>query len=215
MSSRILRSAAAALATPVAWPTIARKSAGGVGGPESRAVTAEAGPPPPDMLAEIERRIALAREAAFREGEAAGMARSASRLDPLVARFSQTIEQLASQRSRLRREAEQDLVKLAVAIARRVLHREMSVDPQALLGVVRAALDKLDAREVHRVRFNPEDLEILRGRVDAGRSVELTGDPALERGAVIFETTRGVLDASVETQLGEIERGLADLVRSS
>jgi len=30
---------------------------------------------------------------------------------------------------------------------------------------------------------------------------------------VIFETSRGDLDASIDTQLGEIERGLADVVR--
>jgi flagellar biosynthesis/type III secretory pathway protein FliH len=29
----------------------------------------------------------------------------------------------------------------------------------------------------------------------------------------VFETARGNLDASVESQLGEIERGLADILR--
>jgi len=44
-------------------------------------------------------------------------------------------------------------------------------------------------------------------------SVEIIGDATLERGAVIFDTARGNLDASLSTQLQEIERGLIDLVR--
>jgi flagellar assembly protein FliH len=43
--------------------------------------------------------------------------------------------------------------------------------------------------------------------------VELIADPGLERGAIILDSSRGALDASVETQLAEIERGFADLVR--
>jgi flagellar assembly protein FliH len=40
----------------------------------------------------------------------------------------------------------------------------------------------------------------------------VTPDPGLERGAAVLETARGELDASIETQLAEIERGFADLV---
>jgi flagellar assembly protein FliH len=35
-------------------------------------------------------------------------------------------------------------------------------------------------------------------------------DASREPGAVIFETQRGNLDASIESQLQEIERGLTD-----
>ena len=41
---------------------------------------------------------------------------------------------------------------------------------------------------------------------------EVVAEPRLERGAAIFETTRGSLDASIETQLDEIQRGLIDRI---
>jgi hypothetical protein len=44
--------------------------------------------------------------------------------------------------------------------------------------------------------------------------IEVIGDGALERGSAVFETARGSLDASAETQLAEIERGLTDRLRS-
>ena len=46
-----------------------------------------------------------------------------------------------------------------------------------------------------------------------GGLVEVVPDPSRELGAVIFETTRGNLDASVDSQLQEIERGLTDRLR--
>jgi flagellar assembly protein FliH len=52
-------------------------------------------------------------------------------------------------------------------------------------------------------------------KIGLPRRVEVIADPGIERGAVILETGRGMLDASVETQLVEIERGFADMVRHS
>jgi flagellar biosynthesis/type III secretory pathway protein FliH len=43
--------------------------------------------------------------------------------------------------------------------------------------------------------------------------VEVIADPSRAVGTVIFETQHGNLDASVESQLQEIERGLADRLR--
>ena len=56
------------------------------------------------------------------------------------------------------------------------------------------------------------DLLAARG-LPAG--VEVAADPGLERGGFLIDTSRGALDASIATQLQEIEHGLTDLVRSS
>jgi flagellar assembly protein FliH len=121
-------------------------------------------------------------------------------------------------RQRLRHEAEEDVIALAIAIARRVLHREITMDPGALLGLAKAALEKIDVRELHLVRLHPENVSMVQQELEnigLPRRVEVIADPSLERGAVILETGRGMLDASVETQLVEIERGFADMVRHS
>jgi len=140
----------------------------------------------------------------------------AAQLEAMEGRLARSIEELTGLRARFRHEAEEDVVELALAIARRVLHRELTVAPDALLGLVKAALEKIEAREVHRVRVSREDApQVQRFFEEMGlpRRVEVIADPSLPRGAVILDSTRGLLDASVETQLLEIERGFADLVR--
>jgi flagellar assembly protein FliH len=131
-------------------------------------------------------------------------------------RLAQSIEDLASLRARLRSEAEADLVQLSLAIARRVLRREMAIDPEALHGLVLGALEKLQGQEICRVKVHPSHAALvsacLRQSV-TGSSVEVIADSTREPGAVVFETARGNLDASVDSQLQEIERGLADRLR--
>jgi flagellar assembly protein FliH len=169
-----------------------------------------------ELEREVESRPKQAYQRGYDEGQVAGIQQANARLEPLMAKLALSIKDLATVRKRHLIDAEEDAVRLAIAVARRVLHRELSVDPESLWGVVKAAFERVDARDIHRVRLNPEDVPILqRHLASAGMPprVELVPDPALERGGVIVETDRGSIDASVSSQLGEIERGLVDLVR--
>jgi flagellar assembly protein FliH len=163
---------------------------------------------PGTKVALLEQNISQARAAGRAEGEA--LAKQA--MQPVLQKLAAAIHDSAELRARLREQAESDLVRLAIAIARRVVGREVNTDPEAIAGLVKAALEKLRVQEVLRVRLNPQyKASVIDCLARFGASqVEVLGDPACEPGAVVFETTRGNLDASVETQLREIERGLTD-----
>jgi len=47
-------------------------------------------------------------------------------------------------------------------------------------------------------------------RSGVAASLDISADPSLQPGGLVIETKRGNLDASVETQLKEIERGFTD-----
>jgi len=97
-----------------------------------------------------------------------------------------------------------------------VLHREITADPSALSALVGAALEKLRNQEICRVRIHPDLEKLLKSLLEQfGRSaaIEVLPDAKLPRGGVTFEIARGALDASVDTQLREIERGLVDEIR--
>jgi flagellar assembly protein FliH len=171
-------------------------------------------PAPPED--ETEQRMQAAYQQGLQEGHTSAQQDMSAQLGVMNGRLARTIEELTGLRQRFRREAEEDLVALSLAIARRILHRELTIAPEALLGLVKAALEKIDGRELHRVRVRPEDAAMIQQhfeKMGLPRRVEVIGDPGLERGAAILDSSRGALDASVETQLTEIERGFADLVR--
>jgi len=151
-----------------------------------------------------------------REGEAAGRAQASAEVRPVIDRLARAIDEISAFRPRLRREAEADTIQLSLAIARRVLRRQMAVDPEALHGLVLGALEKLEGQEVTRVRLHPSHAAAVSACLEQyGRAnrIEILPDPSREAGTMIFETPRGNLDASIDSQLQEIERGLADCLR--
>ena len=159
-------------------------------------------------------KVREARDAGYREGEAAGMLRAEEAGRPVFEKLTSAIADLGSLRKRLRHETEKDLVKLAIAIARRVLHREISLDAMAIQGLVRAALDKVQTREITEIRIYPGHEDAVRRCLAAHHStgIEVICDPALQPGDIAIATRRGDLQASIDTQLAEIERGLTDRI---
>ncbi len=79
----------------------------------------------------------------------------------------------------------------------------MTADPDALLGVVSAALAKLQSQDLLRVRAHPgmeKSLKHFFSRVNGVENCQVVADPSLPAGGLILETSRGRLDASVESQ---------------
>jgi len=176
--------------------------------------SAPPGRTPEQAAAGAESRVA--HQQGFEEGQAAARKELAGQVEAMNARVARSVEELSGLRRRFRHEAEEDVVALAIAVARRILHRELTVEPEALLGLVKAALEKMEVRETHSARVSARDAPMVRQYLEEmglPRRVEVIADPGLERGAVILDSPRGILDGSVETQLSEIERGFADLVR--
>jgi flagellar assembly protein FliH len=168
---------------------------------------------------ELERQLEKSSREAFqngmRQGEAEGRKQAVAQLEGELQRLGRTVAEMAGLRHAIRREAEEELVRLALAIARRILHRELTVDPGALTGLVKAALEKIEIRDTYRVRTHPEHVAAVTrclAQIGAPQKIEVLPDTSLEKGSAIFETGRGSLDASVETQLAEIQRGLVDLL---
>jgi flagellar assembly protein FliH len=167
-----------------------------------------------NLEAELSMRVDQARQMGFREGETTGHAKAYAAIDAALQRLARAAADLASYRPAYRRESEQEMVRLSLSIARKVLKRELTVDPCALQGVVKAALETLNTSEIYRIRLAAPDAAALERHILAmglPQAIEVVADPSLERGAVLFDTARGQVDAGVQTQLNEIERGFTDL----
>jgi flagellar assembly protein FliH len=214
MSSRVLRPEDGVETTAVLW-----RQANGPAAQTDRPRAADALPSESrskEIEQEAQARARVSYNQGLAAGEAAALQRMHQKLDPVLNGLNGVIAELASTRKRVRAEAEDDAVKLAIAIARRILYRELATDPEAILGLVKAAFGKLNARETHCLRVAPADaaaIEEHRAQLRFPLALEIASDAALTPGSAIFETSRGELDASVDTQLAEIDRGLTDVLK--
>jgi flagellar assembly protein FliH len=203
-SSKILREGELSGVTPMAWRTTSTPPP--VPQP-AKAPAVDAGP-----YGDQEEARKESYQRGFSEGRKVGHEQAVAEIQPVMDRLSRSLADLATVRSRVRKTAESDLLKLAIAVARRVIHRELTLDPGSIEGLIRVALEKLESRELCRVRVHPDQEPVIRtllARFSAA-PVELIPDPALQCGDVLFETAHGTLDGSIEAQLQEIERGFAD-----
>jgi flagellar assembly protein FliH len=206
-TSKVLLPEELASVTPIWW----RDS---VAAPPSQlappAPPADAPAPAPADRERIERE---AYQRGFADGKTLGKEHAAAEVQPVLERLSRCLSELSALRPRMRRDAEKDLVKLSIAIARRVLHRELTLDPESIEGLIKVALDRLESRELCTVRVHPDQeaaIRILLDRFSNAHKIEIISDKSLRLGDVLLETAHGSIDASVDAQLSEIERGFAD-----
>jgi flagellar assembly protein FliH len=108
-----------------------------------------------------------------------------------------------------------EVVKLALAIAARVLHREAKLDPLLLSGAVRVALEKVAEDSTTVLHVPMSELEMWqRAFVLAPEpSLQLVGDERLGPGECVLNTNVGKVELGVNAQLEEIERGFFDLMQ--
>jgi flagellar assembly protein FliH len=177
-------------------PLVSRSGPGGPGGPAGAAATAAA------------EREAFAE--GYAQGERAGIDAAARQLDAQRARLEQTLDELSTLRDRLTRRTERQVVELALAVAGRILHREISLDRELLLVMARLALDRLGDAPAATVRLHPDDEAAVRGGRAAwpGGAIEVAADPSVKPGGCVLQTDVGHVDLGIDAQLGELSAAL-------
>lgn len=127
------------------------------------------------------------------------------------------VVELTGLKEHILRASEEDLLELAVMIARKVIHQEIAMDRLILAKVVSAAVSNASDRDELVIRLNPEDHRLvsahkhlyLNGCSDE-RLVELRADEVIAPGGCIVDTVMGEIDARTDSQVDEIFRRLLE-----
>jgi flagellar assembly protein FliH len=185
------------------------------------ATAAMSSPVPESSLDEV--RIAqqahlatLEREAfanGYAAGERAGVEAGNKRAEAMLRRLAQTLDELRALRETMIRQTEQQMVSLSLAIARRILRREVAVDHDLLVAMARVALERVGESGTATIRLSPEDYAATvqrHGDHWAGSRVKVVADPSVSRGGCLVESEFGFVDASVEAQFDQVAQALTE-----
>lgn len=213
-------SATTGAATPVAsWleavadgvvPATGRRPAQRVTSAAVAALTAVPGPgvAAPPTAAQVEQEI-YAR--GFAEGQQMAAAAAQQETGALAKKLAATLDDLVRARDQMIRHTEKQMVQLSLAVARRVVHREVTVDPTALLTMMRVALERVSDAARVTVRLNPADHQAVTAALadsPASDQIAMTADARVPRGGCKVESEYGDIDAGVDAQIQEIARAL-------
>jgi len=188
------------------------------------------------------RQLESLQQQAYEEAHAAGYAAGKAEAREHLARFEAIMRTLARPLEELDARVEEELVALAISVARQLIRRELRTDPGEVVAAVREALALLPVgvREV-RVHLHPEDAKIVRA-VASGRNGDLphfqrppqaeaaagneegphfeqqmwriVEDPVLTRGGCRIESESSQIDARLETRIGAVVSRLLGGARS-
>lgn len=129
--------------------------------------------------------------------------RADARVQSALAALHHAAEQLHAQRDRWLDQFQEETVRLGVAIADRLLHRTLAVHPEAVIDLVRSALEWSVGADHLTVRLHPADAELVTSaatslQTETCATLEFVADESLSRGDCVVETPNGQIDARRE-----------------
>lgn len=138
-----------------------------------------------------------------------------ARAASIQAKLEDLCGQFSKERTKYFAGVEAEVVRLALAVASRILHREVILDPLLLRGAVRVALERLKENSGISLQIPKSQEEDWKGLLEetAGREITVVADPRLQAGECLLETSVGRVDLGIQAQLEEIERGFFDLLQ--
>jgi flagellar assembly protein FliH len=153
------------------------------------------------LLSERERRAyERGRQEGFAEGQRAAQQVRAQH-DREVARV---LDELRGRFGELESGGAEQVLQLALAIARQVVRREVEVDAAAVMPALREAVAAVIEQQTHpRVHLNPQDLERLREDLDADgvlKGCRFVPDATVRRGGCRVETAHSDVDATLQSR---------------
>lgn len=167
---------------------------------------------------ELGKSFEAGRERGFGEGRAAEREAAASAMQAREAaralQIAGLVEGFHGERARYFEAVEHEVVRLAMAVAARILRREAQVDPLLLSGAMRVALGQLSSSTQVSLKVPAADLELWADAIAhmpnlAVRPVVVAGQE-MQLGECRLETELGMVDLGFAAQLAEIERGFFD-----
>lgn len=194
--------------SPSRWEMPSIDSAAAIQGRRSGKTVAE--------LEELERRTY---EEAFAKGRAEGLASIEREMRPQlqqlqtrIDRFDSIVGTLAQPLQKLDVEVEDQLMQLALTVARHLIRRELRIEPSQVIAIIRetVALLPASARDV-RVHLHPEDAAIVREKLatpTGERAWTIAEDPVMSRGGCRVTTETAQIDARLETRIGSVVNAL-------
>lgn len=186
---------------------------------EEESIVAAAKDEERNLADETRRSFEAGRERGMEEGRAAERAAHLPAEQHLAEELRRLAGGFAAGRDNYLRAVEHEVVRLALAVASRILRREAQSDPLLLMGAVRVALGQLAASAEVRLHVPSADAGLW------NEAVALVPNPpvrpmviaeeAMRLGECRLETSLGQVNLGLRAQLDEIERDFSDCAATS
>lgn len=167
------------------------------------------------IIEEAKKKVSEIEKSAYEKGEKKVFEDGRKKLEPVIEMFQQKINEFIEYKKELFIKSEKEILELAVFLAQRVIHHEVRIQNDVILGVIKSATKKILGREQIIIRINPEDMEYvlqnkpkLKDEFKDIPQVSFKEDISITKGGCIIDTTYGSIRATLEEEFDELVKHL-------
>ena len=151
---------------------------------------------------------------AFDNGFAEGRQQTEDTYNNACRALAEAASQVDGLKEKLFRDSEEELLQLALIVAKLVIHQEVSIDKKILAHFLAEATRGFTDQDEIVISLNPEDCRLVSANrhlylgTGEKRHITLKPDESVSFGGCMVDTPTGVVDARIEAQLAEIFKRL-------
>ena len=130
--------------------------------------------------------------------------------------LAQTTELLVKARTEQEqffKNANRDLMDLAFKIAEKIIGKQLEMEPETIIGIVKQAMQTVRQSKQLTIRVHPEDAKLLKENEEElqetlgrQRILDVVEDKKVHRGGCIIESEIGTVEAQLQTQLDRLKK---------
>ena len=152
------------------------------------------------------------KEEAKKEGYEEGLASAKSDIEDLKNKFSEFF----NYKTEVYEKVSDCIYEVSMEIARKIINKQVENDKEYIISMIKGVVEEIHKTENKiTLKVMPKDVEIVRDKVSEIFSgeyfeakISVVPDNNIKEGGVIVETSNGIIDATLETQLSIIEKAL-------
>lgn len=152
------------------------------------------------------------KESAKQEGYKEGVAQAQKDLEDLRLKFSE----FYNYKEEVFLKVSECIMDISLEIAKKIINKEIETDRKSTITMIKGVVEEINKTENKiTLRVMPQDVELVRDMVPeifSGNYFEakitVIPDEKIKQGGVIVETSNGLIDATIDTQLAIIAKAL-------
>ena len=159
--------------------------------------------------ADVER---IAYEKGFQKGEQAGKQFGIQQIEPYLYQFRRLTDEIARAREKLLAQMEPQIIRMALAIAKKVVKRVVEEDERTAIRLAKDAIGQIVDRQKLIIHVSTSDYELINElrpeflAIEGIKDCAIELDPNVEPGGCIIETEGGTVDARICTALDAVSK---------
>ena len=152
------------------------------------------------------------KKSAFDEGYRLGLEKASADLDA----FRNELSKFMNAKKDVFEFIAPDILEISVDIAKKIIKKELQSDPQTLINTIVDVLRSVSKNEAkinirvhpHAVQFIKDTIPNITYQYGIDSKINVISDPSVDEGGCVFQTSNGIVDASIDNQMEIIKKAL-------